>query len=308
MTLNRMFLCCRPFFEVLLFLYRKKPRLSQMAWPFGEFAFRNGSWATSSTKRAGWRTNRVLINTSIISKTIRAMCGRWCAPRRPRALWPRWRCQRRKRRKYSSSGCPKAGRAVRSTTSRPAGTGWPRRTLPAGVLGPARTQEVQAGDSVKLSVYGKYEGQQKGKANIGSFIATGAKDRLVADLLEFSRVTARSAEPNAITVFNIIDLLVKNLQQKDAPEAYMMYALYGSDTVLYKTGKQVLTKNAANKHEILEGELYISKDGYMEAFVVNETEEDVWPVCRKAGSMISPYKAPPPLSCRRPTMTLGGWS
>jgi len=49
----------------------------------------------------------------------------------------------------------------------------------------------------------------------------GAKNRLVNDLLEFSRVTARSAEPTAITVFNIIDLLAKNLQQKDAPEAYL---------------------------------------------------------------------------------------
>lgn len=43
-----------------------------------------------------------------------------------------------------------------------------------------------------------------------------------------------------------------------------------------KTGKQVLTKNAANRHEELEEELYISEDGYMEAILVNETEEDVW--------------------------------
>ena len=32
----------------------------------------------------------------------------------------------------------------------------------------------------------------------------------------------------------------------------------------------------ANRHEELEEELYISEDGYMEAFLVNETEEDVW--------------------------------
>lgn len=149
------------------------------------------------------------------------------------------------------------------------------------VLGPARTQEVQRGDNIKLSVHGKYKDVQKGKANIGSFIATGAKDRLLADLLEFGQAMTRSAEPNAITVFNIIDLLAKNLQQKDTPEAYMMYALYDSDSVMYKTGKQVLTKNAANRHEVLEEDLYISEDGYMEAFLVNETEEDVWPACRR---------------------------
>src|SRR5690606_3148851 len=89
------------------------------------------------------------------------------------------------------------------------------------VLGPARTQEVQRGDSIRLSVHGKYKDRQKGKANIGSFIATGAKDRLLTDLLEFGQAMTRSAEPNAITVFNIIDLLAKNLQQKDAPEAYL---------------------------------------------------------------------------------------
>jgi len=42
----------------------------------------------------------------------------------------------------------------------------------------------------------------------------------------------------------------------------------------------VLTKNAANQHEILEENLYISQDGYLETFVVNETAEDVWPACR----------------------------
>ena len=89
------------------------------------------------------------------------------------------------------------------------------------VLGPARTQEVQRGDSIKLSVHGKYKDAQKGKANIGSFISSGVKQNLITDLLEFGSVTARSAEPNAITVFNIIDLLAKNLQQKDAPEAYL---------------------------------------------------------------------------------------
>ena len=44
----------------------------------------------------------------------------------------------------------------------------------------------------------------------------------------------------------------------------------------YEVGKKVPSKNAANQHEVLEEEMYISKDGYMETFVVNETSEDVW--------------------------------
>lgn len=144
------------------------------------------------------------------------------------------------------------------------------------ILGPARTQEVQKGDSIRISVHGKYEDENKEKPNAGTFVGSGAKTKLVSDLTEFSDATMRSGGPNAITVFNIIDLLVKDLQQKEAPEAYMMYALYDSDSVLYKTARQVLTKNAANFHEELEEELYISEDGYMEAFLVNETQEDVW--------------------------------
>ena len=37
-----------------------------------------------------------------------------------------------------------------------------------------------------------------------------------------------------------------------------------------------MSRNAADQHEELEEELYIEKDGYMETFLVNETEEDVW--------------------------------
>jgi hypothetical protein len=42
-------------------------------------------------------------------------------------------------------------------------------------------------------------------------------------------------------------------------------------------GKRVLSKNAANQHEELNENLYISRDGFVETFVVNETKEDVWP-------------------------------
>ncbi|MBN3584878.1 RHS repeat-associated core domain-containing protein, partial [Algoriphagus aestuarii] len=51
---------------------------------------------------------------------------------------------------------------------------------------------------------------------------------------------------------------------------------YDQDSNRYEVGKKVLTRNAANQHEILEEEMYIAKDGYMETFVVNETSEDVW--------------------------------
>jgi hypothetical protein len=74
------------------------------------------------------------------------------------------------------------------------------------------------------------------------------------------------------------------MYQKPAPEAYMGYALYDSDSVLYNQGKAVLSKKVRNKHEELVEKIGIKKDGYtprrtsIETFLVNETSENVWPV------------------------------
>ena len=69
----------------------------------------------------------------------------------------------------------------------------------------------------------------------------------------------------------------------------MGYALYAcpdersdignSDSNRYEIGKVVLSKNARNKHEELIQKIAIKKDGYIETFLVNETGENVWPVC-----------------------------
>ncbi|SFT97133.1 RHS repeat-associated core domain-containing protein [Algoriphagus locisalis] len=144
------------------------------------------------------------------------------------------------------------------------------------MVGPGRTQEIYAGDSLKLQVHGKYLEDKKQKANAASFMAAGGKDRLIADLNELALSNQRAGGANPIALLNLADILAKDLQKKEAPEAYLMYALYDQDSNRYEVGKKVLTKNAANQHEVLEEEMYISKDGYMETFVVNETSEDVW--------------------------------
>ena len=144
------------------------------------------------------------------------------------------------------------------------------------MVGPGRTQEIYAGDSLKLQVHGKYLEDKKQKANAASFMAAGGRERLVADLNELALSTQRAGGANPIALLNLADILAKDLQKKEAPEAYLMYALYDQDSNRYEVGKKVLSKNAANQHEVLEENMYISKDGYMETFVVNETSEDVW--------------------------------
>jgi hypothetical protein len=65
------------------------------------------------------------------------------------------------------------------------------------------------------------------------------------------------------------------------------YALYDADSNLYDQGRIVLSKKARNRHEELKTRIFVPKDGYaprrtgIEAFVVNESDEDVWPACRR---------------------------
>jgi RHS repeat-associated protein len=71
-------------------------------------------------------------------------------------------------------------------------------------------------------------------------------------------------------------LILSDLDKKPVPEAYMAYALYDRDSNLYDSGKILLSKKARNKHEELKKDIFVEKDGYLEAFVVNETAENVW--------------------------------
>ncbi len=144
------------------------------------------------------------------------------------------------------------------------------------VVGPGRTQEIYAGDSLRLQVHGKYADDRRQHAHAGSFAASGGGEQLLADLNELAASTGRAGGANALALFNLADILAKGLQQKEAPEAYLMYALYDRDSNRYEVGKKVLSRNAANQHEVLEEEMYIGQDGYLETFVVNETSEDVW--------------------------------
>ena len=130
---------------------------------------------------------------------------------------------------------------------------------------------------------------------------------MVDGISELAGGLQRSGSGNPIALLNLAGIIAGDLQHKEAPEAYLLYALYDQDSNRYEveyralrnspvdcfseslsreSGGQavgcVLTKNAANQHEVLEENLYISEDGYtprrtsMETFVINETSEDVW--------------------------------
>jgi hypothetical protein len=173
------------------------------------------------------------------------------------------------------------------------------------ILGPSRSQEVQYGDSVEIGVFGKYVDPKKIRLNPATFVRTGMDKKLVQQLTEYGQ-NLRAAGPNELAIANLIVLVIGELQQKPVPEAYMGYALYDADSNLYEQGKVVLSKKARNKHEELIRKIAVTKDGYIETFLVNETSENAWPACRKASSTSFESSALAPLSYRRPTTIRGG--
>lgn len=142
------------------------------------------------------------------------------------------------------------------------------------ILGPSRSQEVQQGDSVEIGVFGKYVDPKKVRLSPASFVRTGLDQKIIRTLGEYGQNLA--AAPNEIAIANVIALVISEVQQKPAPEAYMGYALYDADSNLYEQGKVILSKKARNKHEELIQKLAIKKDGYIETYLVNETAENVW--------------------------------
>jgi len=142
------------------------------------------------------------------------------------------------------------------------------------ILGPARRQRVEIGEQITLSVQGKFRDSKGLAVKPETFVSTGAKNRLLDQLTEFGNTPVSASNP--LLWFSLADLLIKELQTKPVPEAYLLYVLYDKDGKIYRQEKRALTKKAAGKHEFLKANFYIEKAGHMEAFLVNETETDVW--------------------------------
>ncbi|MBC6369160.1 hypothetical protein DDT91_20395 [Algoriphagus sp. AK58] len=115
---------------------------------------------------------------------------------------------------------------------------------------------------------------KKVRLSPASFVRTGLDQKIIRTLGEYGQNLA--AAPNELAIANVIALVISEVQQKPAPEAYMGYALYDADSNLYEQGKVILSKKARNKHEELIQKLAIKKDGYIETYLVNETSENVW--------------------------------
>jgi len=57
---------------------------------------------------------------------------------------------------------------------------------------------------------------------------------MIEGLNELAGSLHRSGTGNPIALLNLVDILASDLQHKKAPEAYMLYALYDSDSNRYE--------------------------------------------------------------------------
>jgi hypothetical protein len=71
-------------------------------------------------------------------------------------------------------------------------------------------------------------------------MAAGGQSRLINDLNELAVSTQRAGGANPIALLNLADIVAKDLQKKDAPEAYLMYALYDQDSNRYEVEDRAL--------------------------------------------------------------------
>ena len=57
---------------------------------------------------------------------------------------------------------------------------------------------------------------------------------LLDQLNEFAQNSKMAGGANPIAVLNLVDIVAKDLQKKEAPEAYLIYALYDKDSNRYE--------------------------------------------------------------------------
>tara|TARA_R110002096_G_scaffold433945_2_gene654205 strand:- start:2398 stop:2640 length:243 start_codon:yes stop_codon:yes gene_type:complete len=68
------------------------------------------------------------------------------------------------------------------------------------------------------------------KMHATSYLTQSAKNSLVDGLSELGESLQRSGSGNPIALLNLSGIIAGDLQQKNAPEAYLLYALYDQDS------------------------------------------------------------------------------
>ena len=144
--------------------------------------------------------------------------------------------------------------------------------------GPTAKLPVQAGDSVHIEVFGKYDEATLPRPRLLPTLA-GAGGALVPRGPEAAPAPARRGFWQRLTAglsVAVTGLLAHRPDSATAPEAFVCYDLYTKDSVWVKSAYQTLTTAAENEWQQLDLSLKADSAGYVEVSVQNYSHKDVW--------------------------------
>jgi len=145
-------------------------------------------------------------------------------------------------------------------------------------LGPLKQLPVAQGDTVTVTAYGMYP-QAVRNANwafsLASFVASLVQQQPAAPMPLGDGSTRRVRVLPLLSVGLGIIPAVQQLAG-GVPKAYLRVFVYNADSALVDSRTVQLTSAAHNSYQALSARVIIPRQGYVQAFVANESEEEVY--------------------------------
>ncbi|GAA3934858.1 DUF6443 domain-containing protein [Hymenobacter algoricola] len=141
-------------------------------------------------------------------------------------------------------------------------------------IGPLKTLRVHQGDTVIVTASGMYQQEVRPNGRLLSVLG------LAAGFIQQPVSPLATTEPRSrlrpLPFMGIGVALVPALQRLNhVPQGYMRLLVFNADSVLVDTQTQQLTAGAKNNYEPLHLQVISPTDGYIKAYVGNESDTDV---------------------------------
>jgi len=148
--------------------------------------------------------------------------------------------------------------------------------------GPYTSLRVNAGDSVRVEVYGHYdEAQKAGLFSSQAIVPTVSlgTSSLATPFVQDGRTASTQKTPNillgvAVAWSKVTHLFAK--REAELPQASLTYEFYDKDSTLVSTSTRYLSNEGEHNWQLLSGGGTAQKDGYVNVYLTNRSGKDVW--------------------------------
>jgi RHS repeat-associated protein len=139
--------------------------------------------------------------------------------------------------------------------------------------GPVWSKSINAGDSLHAEVYGMLFNPQEKPKKLPLNLLGRVGSPILGSAVETPGLSHSGLAANPIVVGMVV---AKLLAKPEVPESYLKYVLYDKDSIAYAEGKVNLSRKAYETAEKLALDIKASKTGFVEVYVYNSSEENVW--------------------------------